>query len=219
MSPTQNLAAMAGRPKAKLNERQLWQLIQRTVGARPDGDPGILTAKAIVEKFGIELPEVDLVEAQTGRWPRDVRAEMEAFYGLPGEGHTMLDVPYPLYVEGKRVDRINVHSRIAEAVHRALTNTLEHYGAKQVKALGLDIYDGCYNNRPKRGGTSLSVHAYAAALDFNAEHNALRMDHAEALFAGPEYEPWWRFWEAEGAVSLGRARDYDWMHVQFARLA
>ena len=25
-------------------------------------------------------------------------------------------------------------------------------------------------------------------------------------------------WEAEGAVSLGRARDYDWMHVQFANL-
>ena len=25
-------------------------------------------------------------------------------------------------------------------------------------------------------------------------------------------------WEEEGALSLGRVRNYDWMHVQFARL-
>ena len=33
-----------------------------------------------------------------------------------------------------------------------------------------------------------------------------------------EYAAFWQFVEAEGAVSLGRARDYDWMHFQFATL-
>jgi hypothetical protein len=28
----------------------------------------------------------------------------------------------------------------------------------------------------------------------------------------------WRIIEGEGAVSLGRARNFDWMHWQFARL-
>jgi hypothetical protein len=28
----------------------------------------------------------------------------------------------------------------------------------------------------------------------------------------------WKIIESEGAVSLGRRKDYDWMHWQFARL-
>ena len=31
-------------------------------------------------------------------------------------------------------------------------------------------------------------------------------------------ERWWALWEEEGFVSLGRAGDFDWMHVQAARL-
>jgi hypothetical protein len=36
--------------------------------------------------------------------------------------------------------------------------------------------------------------------------------------AQPEYAPFLDLWEAEGFVSLGRARNFDWMHVQAARL-
>ena len=36
--------------------------------------------------------------------------------------------------------------------------------------------------------------------------------------AQPDGETFWKLWEDEGWVSLGRARNYDWMHVQAARL-
>jgi len=143
---------------------------------------------------------------------------MVAFYGQPGTGHTQITPPYQLYYDGQVVRKITVHSKIAEPVLRVLNKTLAHYGPEGVHTLKLDVYDGCYNDRPKRGGTSRSVHAYAAAIDFCASENTLHQDHRTALFAKQAYVAWWQFWEAEGAVSLGRARDYDWMHVQFANL-
>jgi len=203
-----------------MNTTQKWQAIQRAVGARPDGDPGPMTADAIGAKLGISFadPVSPTPNPSTNSWPRDIRREMVAFYGEPGENHTKITVPYPLYYEGQRKTEITVHSKIAAAVLRVLEKTLLYYGAEGVHTLKLDVYDGCFNDRPKRGGTSRSVHAYAAALDFCAEFNSLHQDHTTALFAKQAYIPWFEFWEAEGAVSLGRSRDFDYQHVQFASL-
>ena len=48
--------------------------------------------------------------------------------------------------------------------------------------------------------------------------NRLNWHQDKALFAQPEYDKWWEIWEDEGWVSLGRVRDFDWMHVQAVRL-
>lgn len=198
--------------------QQLWQTIQRKVGVRPDGVPGPATATAIAEQLGIDLVDQQLESAIRHVWPRDTTAEMQAFYGDIGSGHTKVTPPYPLLYDGRPIKTITVHERIADSVRRALTLTLEHYGIDEIKRLRLNRFDGCYNPRKKRGGTTWSVHAYAAALDFAADRNPMAADHKAALFARPEYEAWWRAWESVGAVSLGRERDFDWMHVQFARL-
>lgn len=50
------------------------------------------------------------------------------------------------------------------------------------------------------------------------DRNGLNIPAPKAVLSGPEYAAFWQFVEAEGAVSLGRARDYDWMHFQFATL-
>jgi len=47
--------------------------------------------------------------------------------------------------------------------------------------------------------------------------NKLRWGKDKTQFAKPEYEQWWKFWEEEGWVSLGRLKNYDWMHAQSAR--
>jgi hypothetical protein len=74
------------------------------------------------------------------------------------------------------------------------------------------------NVRKMRGSDAWSMHSWGIALDFDANRNALRMTSKEAAFAKPAYNQWWKLWEDEGWVSLGRERNYDWMHVQAARL-
>lgn len=51
------------------------------------------------------------------------------------------------------------------------------------------------------------------------ERNRLKWGRDRASLARPEYDPWWRCWEEEDWVSLGRARNFDWMHVQAAKVS
>lgn len=64
----------------------------------------------------------------------------------------------------------------------------------------------------------MSMHSWGIAFDFDPERNGFRTRAPAAEFSLPVYRDWFEIWEAEGAVSLGRARNYDWMHIQFARL-
>lgn len=65
-----------------------------------------------------------------------------------------------------------------------------------------------------RGGTQWSTHSWGIAVDFDPARNRLRWGRDHAAFAHPIYNEWWRCWEEEGWVSLGRRRNFDWMHIQ-----
>jgi hypothetical protein len=80
------------------------------------------------------------------------------------------------------------------------------------------LFGGCLNVRRMRGGSAWSMHSWGIAFDFDPDRNQLRWGRDRAAFAKPEYNKWFELWEEEGAVSLGRVRNFDWMHVQFARL-
>jgi len=62
------------------------------------------------------------------------------------------------------------------------------------------------------------MHAWSIAIDFDPARNKLSWNNTRARLAKPDAVKFWELWEAEGWVSLGRARNYDWMHVQAARL-
>ena len=168
-----------------------------------------------------ETPPIIEEPENAQNWPRE--RDLRSFYGDPCDqaNFMRLKLPYPMRLSWARhqiVRSTTVHKKIHNAAKRVLTRVLDHYGEAEIRRLGLDLYGGCFNCRKKRGGTSWSTHAWAIAFDFDTARNKLKWKKNRAQFAKPEYNKWWELWEEEGAVSLGRTRDFDWMHVQFARL-
>lgn len=194
--------------------KELVKAIQKKVGTTPDGIIGDKTLAALAAALEVSLPAATTLPTQA-----QVRAGTSIF-GRAGCEDELVNIvpPYTLYYEGKAVKTIRVHRLIAGRVEAALRAVLEHYGQEAISRLGLDVYSGSYNYRSTSTGSSLSMHAWGIALDFDAEHNSYAMKKPKARFSGAEYDAWWRIWEEQGAVSLGRERDVDWMHLQFATL-
>lgn len=152
-------------------------------------------------------------------WPR--QKDMQAFYGKPGSGHILLDLPYPMRLAWDKktiISRITIHGKCAASAGTALSKALDYYGHDRIKSLGLDLFGGSYSNRAMRGGKSLSTHAYAAAIDINPEANQLRWGRDRAAMAHRDCAAFLNAFEEEGWISLGRERNFDWMHLQAARL-
>lgn len=158
------------------------------------------------------------------------QANARRFYGAPGTNHVRLIPPYPMIFgvderrDGKFVTTwrnlpsFTINKKCADSAFAALSRIASEYSAADRAKLGLNRFSGCYNNRPMRGGTQLSMHAYACAIDFDAQRNQLKWGRTQARLAQPDCEAFWRAWEEQGWLSLGRVRNFDWMHVQAALL-
>ncbi len=152
-------------------------------------------------------------------WPR--QKDIEAFYGKPGENQAMLVSPYPLYLDWDltaSIKRFSIHEKCHDSALAVMKRVLDHYGPDKIKELGLDQFGGCLNVRKMRGGSAWSTHAWGIAIDWDADRNQLRWTRENARMARSDYARFLDLWEEEGWVSLGRARNFDWMHVQAARL-
>ena len=146
---------------------------------------------------------------------------MVNFYGPVGENQTSLELPYQMKLAWDTniiVKKITCHQKVASSLHTILENTLKTYGQKDVEKLRLDMFGGCINVRRMRGGSSWSIHSWGAAYDLDPDNNQLKWGRDRATFAKKEYEDYWKIVESEGWTSLGRARNYDWMHAQSAYL-
>ncbi len=191
----------------------LWTAVQTRVGVAADGSPGPETVRAVARELGVSLPRVWPTQAEV----RSGRSE----FGAPGEGLVTVDVPFPLRLAWNPetvVTRVTCHGLVAAELLGIFRKVLAHYGLERIRELGLDLYGGCFADRKVSVGTAKSMHAWGIAVDVDPERNDLNMHAPKARLSGAEYEAFWRFVEEAGAVSLGRARGYDWMHFQFARL-
>jgi len=157
---------------------------------------------------------------KAGIWP--TQAGVRKFYGEINTNQTMIQLPYEMRLTWDRtkpVKRISCHEKVADSMVRVLTRVADAYTPAQRSTLGLDLFSGCLNPRLMRGSkTQWSMHSWGIAIDFDDTRNQLRWGRDRARLAKPDCETFWRLWEEEGWVSLGRARNYDWMHVQAARL-
>jgi len=146
---------------------------------------------------------------------------MVAFYGPPGENQTSIQLPYPMVLawDAKvKITRMTCHAKCADAFSQIFEDTLAAYGAAGIKRFRLDQFGGCLNVRKMRGGEAWSIHSWGAAIDIDPDRNQLKWHSYKAALSAKEYDRWWDIVEDVGGVSLGRQKDFDWMHFQFARL-
>ncbi len=139
-------------------------------------------------------------------------------YGTPNEKGTgylvVIDLPYDFYYDGKAVKKMSCHKLVADKFKAVFEEILLVYGLEKIHALGINKYGGCFNYRKMRGGTELSKHSWGVAIDLDPVRNTLKENHRTARFARPEYKPMIDIFYKHGFISLGRERDYDWMHFE-----
>ena len=157
------------------------------------------------------------------RFPAVTRQAVTATFGPAGgpaatRGRCQLPFPFPLaWDTGSRISSFACHEKLAGVMTAVFAEAARHYGESEFRRLRLDQFGGCFNHRPVRGGTTLSIHSWGAAVDTDPINNGLHTPTSRAWLARPEYEPWWRIVEVTGARPLGRRINRDWMHWSYVQ--
>lgn len=216
----------AGVAKASMSDWSWWQSFKDWwyTDDQPSPVQGKLPVVKAPAPVAVVKPQpapkpVTSMDLKRNDWPR--QKDVEAFYGAKGENQTRIVLPYPMKIawdQKQVVTTLVCHKKVSASVLRCLNAVKEHYTEEQIKAIGLDLYGGCLNVRKVRGGNTWSMHSWGIAIDFDPDHNQLAWNASKARLAKPDAKAFWQIWEAEGWTSLGRDRDFDWMHVQAAKL-
>jgi hypothetical protein len=144
--------------------------------------------------------------------------EMVRAFGNPnpqGTYLTTITLPYTMFYDGNPVKTMRCHKLIANDFLNVFKDLLAHYGYAKLKELDITDFGGCFNYRLMRGSTTkLSAHSWGTAIDLDANRNTLRESSATARFARPEYKAMIDIFYKHGFISLGREKNYDWMHFQ-----
>lgn len=141
-------------------------------------------------------------------------------YGTPNvEGTYLVTVtlPFPLRIAWDvktTTTKLRCHKLVADKFLAVFNELLEFYGYDKIKELGIDLYGGCFNFRKMRGGSEWSKHAFGIAIDLDPARNTLKETSRTARFARPEYKQMIDIFYKHGFISLGREKDYDWMHFE-----
>ncbi len=201
------------------------QLMMREVGIETgaiDGFDGPQTRFAL-EQWQNRLrditPPVAEVKHQPSTFPR--QSGVPGYYGKVGVNQVTLELPFDMRLAwntDKIVRQFSIHRLAHDSAKAAFAAILAHYGEAKLRALGLDLFGGCLNVRKMRGGSNYSMHSWGIAIDFDPTHNQLHWGRDRARMAGADYAAFLDIWEGVGWISLGRERNFDWMHVQAARL-
>lgn len=145
--------------------------------------------------------------------------EMVKYFGPAdpnGSYLVTIDLPYTMYYDKQPVRKMRCHKKVATAFLNVFNDLLKHYGEQKLNELEITDYGGCFNYRLMRGSTTkLSAHSWGTAIDLDPNRNMLKETSATARFARPEYKAMIDIFEKHGFASLGRLKNYDWMHFQY----
>lgn len=142
-------------------------------------------------------------------------------YGTPnetGSGYLVkIQLPYPMKLAWDTdtvVNSMMCHKLVANNFLDVFNEIHRTYGYDKIKELGIDLFGGCFNYRKMRGGNSWSTHSWGIAIDLDPARNLLKETSKTARFARPEYKAMIDIFYKHGFESLGREKNYDWMHFQ-----
>lgn len=154
--------------------------------------------------------------------PKENNTAISAVYGQPSKNLTLSYFSFPtdkivLYSRdgAQLINRVGdfrddhmTHPKLALRLECALAEIYLTLGEEEFVRQGWHVYGGSHNYRTKTGGSSLSTHAWAAAVDFNpAENYYAKTSTTFSNVAIDIMEKW-------GFLSGGRAWGKDWMHFQ-----
>jgi len=134
--------------------------IQTKIGTEPDGFWGPKSIAACHRYLRSLMPSPN-------PWPNTDQASLTSFYGRAGDESKLvnLEAPCLMTYEGVKVKTVRCNAKVAKSLKRAMEAVAALNDTLPV------VYDGCYNNRPMRGGSLPSLHARGAAIDLSASSN------------------------------------------------
>jgi len=182
---------------------------QARVGAKPDGFWGPKSIAACQAHLTAMMPHPHPA-------PRSDQKSLTKFFGRAGNENRLerMLFPIPMFYEGRAVKSTMVNSECAPSLLDILLEIEELYGDNRRIMAAATTYDGCYNNRKMRGGTSPSLHARGAAIDLDAANNGNR-EHWPLVATMPIeiMEVFCR----HGWLPAGAFWNRDGMHFQFTQ--
>ena len=139
---------------------------------------------------------------------------------VTGAGYLVkIKLPYPMRIAwdlDSSVNSMMCHKLVADNFTAVFNELLAVYGYDKIKELGIDLFGGCFNYRKMRGGNALSMHSYGLAIDLDPARNLLKESSKTARFARPEYKAMIDIFYKHGFLSLGRERNFDFMHFEIS---
>lgn len=148
--------------------------IQKRVGTEPDGFWGPASEEACRRYLRALMPKTHPFPTQAQVWTNKSAFGPRGFSDGASPKTTSIVMPFTtrLYGQGAALRTISVNEVVAPSLRRVFDRIVS--GGIDIGASGLDKYYGCYNPRSIRGANVASMHAYAVAVDFDADRNGNR---------------------------------------------
>jgi hypothetical protein len=178
--------------------------IQKEIGVEPDGFWGEKSTNACKKYIRNLMPPGA---------PAQDQASLTAAYGKAGDESQLVNlsvVGYGVKYDGKPVKTIRCNDKCADSLLEIIKELSTFPEGKATLA----DYNGCYNNRPMRGGSLPSLHARGAAVDFIAGTNA-NLSHWPTKATMPFSVI--KVFAKHGWLSAGVHWNRDGMHFQMTR--
>ena len=178
--------------------------MQAKIGVTPDGFWGPKSIEAVQRHLRNLMPAEN-------PWPMTDQTSLTKFYGAAGDEDRLCDLIVEglgVKYDGAAVKTIRCNQKIASTLLRIIKKLASSH------PYVLADYNGCYNNRSMRGGSTPSLHARGAAIDFLAGDNGNKTSWPSKATMPLEVM---EIFAIEGVVSAGAFWGRDAMHFQWTQ--